>query len=100
MVHEIAWFYPNSGYTTNPVGTKKENELGIVDMSGNVWEWCQNDYRFYNHNNESFVISSKVIRGGSFRDFQSTLRVYNRSKFYPLSKANDIGFRCVKDADK
>lgn len=100
--NDIAWFYPNAMGKPHQVGTKTANELGIHDMSGNVWEWCYDDYAFYNQKQQINVNykKSKVIRGGSFSDFQRSLRVCNRCRYYPVSKADDIGFRCAKNVSK
>jgi formylglycine-generating enzyme required for sulfatase activity len=100
----IAWFKGNnSSHKTNTVGQKQPNELKIFDMSGNVWEWC-NDWC-----NEKYYISSPVIdpqgpsqgktksmRGGSFGEPEKNCRVTKRSFSWPDERAYFIGFRLCK----
>lgn len=60
---KVAWYYKNSGSKTHPVGMKQVNELGIYDMSGNVWEWCQDLYASFGGVTSE---GKHVVRGGSW----------------------------------
>jgi formylglycine-generating enzyme required for sulfatase activity len=98
---EVAWYDGNSGRKTHPVGQKRPNELGLYDMSGNVWEWCKDWYEgdFYK---TSPAIEPKgpstgfyrVIRGGYWRSNARHCRASFRD-YYPDSRRNYLGFRLV-----
>ena len=101
-IDEVAWYGNNSNNKTHPVGQKKPNELGIYDMSGNVWEWCQDwyDKDYYKNspaNNSTGPTSgtSRVLRGGGWSSIAVRCRVGYRIHFTPSNRNLNYGFRLV-----
>jgi len=101
-VDKVAWYYDNSGSTTHPVGAKYANELGIYDMNGNVWEWCNDwyDADYYKKSNSDNPQGSNagnecVLRGGSWDSKANSCRVAKRSNGYPTISGSGLGFRPV-----
>ncbi|MDD3535279.1 MAG: SUMF1/EgtB/PvdO family nonheme iron enzyme [Candidatus Cloacimonetes bacterium] len=100
-INAVAWYDSNSGNTTHTVGSKLPNELGIYDMSGNVWEWCWDIYGSYpsgaqTNPHGASSGSSRVVRGGSWSNSASYCTVSYRSNFYAAISGSSIGFRCLR----
>jgi len=99
-LEELAFFDANSENKTHIVGSKKPNSLGLYDMSGNVWELCDEWYISYwvkTQKNQNEVINSKFrsCRGGSWRSTAPNCRVSNRGGSTPEKAADFLGFRLV-----
>jgi len=100
-IRDVGWYQSNSKNTTHPVGTKKANELGIHDMSGNVFEWVHDWFWDYNSSLQTNPQgpssgSERVVRGGSGSGAASLTRVSVRGGFAPNDFGNWLGFRLVR----
>ena len=101
-VGDVAWYSSNSRSQTHDVGTKAANELGIYDMSGNVWEWSWDWYddSYYSSSPSSNPRgpnsgSYRVLRGGSFHN-DDYCRVAHRGYNSPGYSYSNLGFRLVR----
>ena len=101
---DVGWFSNNSEGETKPVGQKQPNQLGIYDMSGNVWEWCEDDWHNNYQNapenglawiNDPDRGTPRVYRGGSWTNAARYCRVALRNRAAPGHRALNTGFRLV-----
>ena len=97
---DVAWYYGNSGPKTHAVGTKQPNELGIYDMTGNVWEWCQDWFGSYSSSPQTNPTgaasgSIRVCRGGSWNYSAGLCRTSYRGNNSPDDRFSYLGLRLV-----
>jgi formylglycine-generating enzyme required for sulfatase activity len=106
LLRRYAWYVRNSGVRSWPVGRLKPNDLGLFDMHGTVYTWCQESYQGdypagkegerIDDNEGGLIINSavgRVLRGGSFIDLASFVRSAYRSRDVPATRGNVVGFR-------
>ncbi len=106
---DVGWYVDNANSSLHPVGTKLPNELGLYDMTGNVLEFCSDDYfdAYYTNSPEIDPVcdmgenwSYENIRGGGWDSNDPlSLRITKRYSF-SWSASSDLGFRVVKDLNK
>ena len=102
---EIAWYDSNSEAGTHPVGTRKANELGIHDMTGNVDEWVFDRYGFSYYANSPALDpagpaegTGRVVRGGSWYIHARNARVSIRYSYNPDLRSFNLGFRLARNS--
>lgn len=96
---EVSWFSYNSENKTHPVASKAPNELGIYDMSGNVWEWTTDywiDHTSSRINPHVALGSQRILKGGSWYHNATFLRVAHRLAAHPTTSYSVYGFRLVR----
>ena len=108
LLPKYAWYLTNSQEKTWPVGRLKPSDLGLFDVQGNVWTWCQERYQGYpapqdgeayedkedEHSIDTSI--SRVLRGGSFGYLASDVRSAFRFSYVPTNRGNNSGVRLAR----
>lgn len=101
---QVGWYTENSSGETHEVGQKYPNELGLCDMSGNVWEWVEDDwhgsYKDAPKDGSAWIKpgsrgSNRVLRGGGWFNYAQNCRAASRTFYGPDIRNNIVGFRLV-----
>jgi formylglycine-generating enzyme required for sulfatase activity len=107
LLDQYGWYVRNANGRSWPVGSLKPNDLGLFDMHGNLWGWCQDRKKPYETTPEGKAIElnedltpllnteSRMLRGGSFSHPGSVRSAY-RGTLMPTYQGYDIGFRPVR----
>jgi formylglycine-generating enzyme required for sulfatase activity len=98
-IDSVAWYSFNSNNSAHQCGTKQPNVLGIYDLSGNVWEWCEDNSLTCSSDSNEDVSSSRyyILRGGSWFCDSSCCEITNRGSAASDYSIYHIGFRVVLD---
>lgn len=100
-VDEVAWHKENANGSLHPVGGKLPNELGLHDMSGNLWEWCSDTYGQYPSTPQTDPLADSgspfVLRGGAWTYFPTYCRVTCRDSFSGNDASVSVGFRVAME---
>ena len=100
-IDEVGWYVGNSGNESKVVGQKKPNQLGLHDMSGNLWEWCldyfQRDTSKIPRDGSPCLekSDSHILRGGCYHNYAMHCTVMKRYEIIPEHRDSCVGFRLV-----
>ncbi len=98
-INDVAWYTENNNDQTMPVGLKQSNAICLYDMSGNVWEWCEDDFssdsNIYPKNGNPLIdtYQTKSLRGGCCYSPSSACRLRNKEANDSRFKGSGVGFR-------
>ncbi len=104
-IEQVGWVYRNSGSRTHGIATKEPNELGLFDMTGNVWEWCSDRFGLYGDSVQvnpqgSTTGDMRVVRGGSWDNAVANVHLSVRQSRDPQYTFYDCGFRVALSEEK